>query len=402
MPGVLDIDRVRAEYPALREGYAHFDGAAGTLVAARSAAAIAEVTAGAVANKTTAFAPGRRALEIVEQARAAVADLVGGVPNGVVFGQSATALTYLVSRTLSAGWRPGDEVVLSRLDHDANVRPWVQAAARTGVTVRWAEFDPATGELPAEQYWNLVSDRTRVVAVTGASNAIGTIPDVAAIADIAHAARALVYVDGVHRTPHEPIDVGALGADCYVTSAYKWSGPHIAACVADPSLWERYRPDKLVPSPDDVPERYEHGTQSFELLAGVTGAVEHLADLVPSEGSRRERLLASMAAAKAYEQELFGRLVQGLGDIGGVRLCPAPPQARCPTVAFRVGDQPPARTAEILGDEGICVFAGDYYAREYFQTMGLLDTGGAVRASIYHYLTLDEVGRLLDAVKRCR
>jgi cysteine desulfurase family protein (TIGR01976 family) len=398
----FDIDRVRAGYPALGEGYAHFDGAAGTLVAARSADAIAEVTRGAVANKTTAFAAGRRALQIVAESRQAVADLVGGVAGGVVFGQSATALTYLVSRTLAAGWRPGDEVLLSRLDHDANVRPWVQAAARAGATVRWAEFDPATGELPTEQYWNLVSDRTRVVAVTGASNAIGTRPDVAAIADIAHSARALVYVDGVHRTPHEPIDVAALGADFYVTSAYKWSGPHIAACVADPGLWERFRPEKLVPSPDDVPERYEHGTQSFELLAGVTGAVEHLADLVDSPAAdRRGRILTSMAAAKAYEHELFATLLGGLRDISGVTICPAP-AGGCPTVAFRVGDQHPARTAEILGEEGICVFAGDYYACEYFQTVGLRETGGAVRASIYHYLTADEVGRLLDAVKRCR
>jgi cysteine desulfurase family protein (TIGR01976 family) len=398
----FDIDRVRASYPALREGYAHFDGAAGTLVAARSADAIAEVTRSAVANKTTAFAAGRRALEIVAESRQAVADLVGGVPRGVVFGQSATALTYLVSRTLSTGWRPGDEVLLSRLDHDANVRPWVQAAARAGATVRWAEFDPATGELPTEQYWNLVSDRTRVVAVTGASNAIGTCPDVAAIADIAHSARALVYVDGVHRTPHEPVDLAALGADFYVTSAYKWSGPHIAACIADPALWERFQPDKLIPSPDDVPERYEHGTQSFELLAGVTGAVEHLAGLVDAPATdRRGRVLASMAAARAYEHELFAMLVAGLREIGGVTICPAP-AGGCPTVAFRVGDQPPSRTAEILGEEGVCVFAGDYYAYEYFHTLGLRESGGAVRASIYHYLTADEVARLLDAVKRCR
>jgi cysteine desulfurase family protein (TIGR01976 family) len=293
-------------------------------------------------------------------------------------------------------------VLLSRLDHDANVRPWVQAAARAGATVRWAEFDPATGELPTEQYWNLVSDRTRVVAVTGASNAIGTCPDVAAIADIAHSARALVYVDGVHRTPHEPVDIAALGADFYVTSAYKWSGPHIAACIADPALLERFQPDKLIPSPDDVPERYEHGTQSFELLAGVTGAVEHLAGLVDAPATdRRGRVLASMAAARAYEHELFAMLVAGLREIGGVTLCPAP-AGGCPTVAFRVGDQPPSRTAEILGEEGICVFAGDYYAYEYFQTMGLRESGGAVRASIYHYLTVDEVARLLDAVKRCR
>jgi len=398
----LDIDRVRAEYPALREGFAHFDGAAGTLVAARSSDAITEVTRGAVANKSTAFAAGRRALEIVAQARSAVADLVGGVADGVVFGQSATALTYLVSRALADDWGPGDEVVVSRLDHDANVRPWVQAAQRRGATVRWADFDAATGALPTAQYRDLVSERTRVVAVTGASNAIGTIPDVAAIAAIAHEAGALVYVDGVHRTPHEPIDVAALGADFYVTSAYKWSGPHIAAAIADPARWEPLRPDKLVPSPDNVPERFEHGTQSFELLAGVTGAVDHLASLLPeADRDRRARVLASMAAVKAYEQGLFATLLAGLRDIAGVTVCPAP-AGGCPTVAFRVADHDPARTAERLGDEGICVFAGDYYAAEYFQTVGLRETGGAVRASVYHYTTPDEVDRLLDAVKRSR
>jgi cysteine desulfurase family protein (TIGR01976 family) len=370
-------------------------------VAARSSDAITEVTRAAVANKTTAFAAGRRALEIVARARSAVADLVGGVADGVVFGQSATALTYLVSRALADDWGPGDEIVVSRLDHDANVRPWVQAAGRRGATVRWADFDPATGELPTGQYRDLVGERTRVVAVTGASNAIGTIPDVPAIAAIAHEAGALLYVDGVHRTPHEPIDVAALGADFYVTSAYKWSGPHIAACVAAPATWEPLRPDKLVPSPDNVPERFEHGTQSFELLAGVTGAVDHLADLLPSDGDRRARVLASMAAVKAYEQELFATLLGGLRDITGVTVCPAP-AGGCPTVAFRVADQDPAHTADRLGDEGICVFAGDYYAAEYFQTVGLRETGGAVRASIYHYTTPDEVDRLLDAVKRSR
>jgi cysteine desulfurase family protein (TIGR01976 family) len=398
----LDIDRIRAEYPALREGDAHFDGAAGTLVAQRCADAIAEVTRSAVANKTTAFAAGRRALEIVAQARAAVADLVGGVAAGVVFGQSATALTYLVSRTLADDWRTGDEIVVSRLDHDANVRPWVQAAARAGATVRWAEFDPATGSLPTAQYQDLVNERTRVVAVTGASNAIGTCPDVAAIASIAHAVGALVYVDGVHRTPHVPVDVRTLDADFYVTSAYKWSGPHIAACIADPARWERLLPEKLIPAPDEVPERFEHGTQSFELLAGVTGAVDHLAGLLGEDGpDRRARIVASMGAVETYERGLFEMLVGGLREIGDVSICPAP-VGGCPTVAFRLGGQHPSRTAEVLGEEGICVFAGDYYAYEYFQAMGLRDTGGAVRASIYHYTTAEEVMRMLEAVKRCR
>ncbi len=405
----FDINRVRAQYPALREGYVHFDGAAGTLVAAGCTDAIAEVTGGAVANKSTAFAAGRRALEIVVRAREAVGDLLGASPDGVVFGQSATALTYLVARTLADGWGPDDEIVVSRLDHDANVRPWLQVAARAGTTVRWAEFDPATGELSTEQYGQLVNERTRLVAVTAASNAIGTRPDVAAIARTAHDVGALVYVDGVHATPHAPTDVAALGADFYVTSAYKWSGPHISACVAAPSRWESLRPDKLMPSPDDVPDRFEFGTLSFELLAGVTGAVDHLTSLAAAAdeagdagaGTRRARLIESLSAAQAYEMTLFAQLVDGLAEIDGVRMCPAPAD-RCPTVAFRVGDQDPARTAELLGDEGICVFSGDYYAYEYFQATGLRDTGGAVRASIYHYTTAAEVDLLLDAVKRSR
>jgi cysteine desulfurase family protein (TIGR01976 family) len=401
----FDIARVRAQYPALREGYAHFDGPAGTLVAAGSAEAINAVTGAAVANKSTAFAPGRRAYGIVEEARSAVADLVGGVATGVVFGQSATALTYLVARTLADTWRAGDEIVVSRLDHDANVRPWVQVAARVGVTVRWAEVDVSTGVLATEQYSQLVGPSTRLVAVTAASNAIGSRPDVAGIAAIAHAAGALTYVDGVHATPHAPTDVAALGADFYVTSAYKWSGPHIAACVADPARWAELAPEKLVPSPDAVPDRFEHGTQSFELLAGVTGAVDHLAGLaapvLPEGPGRRSRLIESLAAAQAYEMSLFSVLVEGLAEIDGIQLCPAPAD-RCPTVAFRVDGQDPARTAELLGEDGICVFAGDYYAAEYFTAAGLRDTGGAVRAGIYHYTSGDDVARLLDAVKRWR
>jgi len=401
----FDIERVRAEYPALSEGFAHFEGAAGTLVARRCADAIAHVTGSAVANKSSAFEPGRRALDIVDRARAAVADLVGGEPDGVVFAQSATALTYLVARTLAQpgdgpGWGPGDEVVVSRLDHDANVRPWLQVAARTGATVRWAEFDRDTGVLAHDQYRDLVNERTRLVAVTAASNAIGSRTNVAEVAEIAHAAGALVYVDGVHATPHVPVDVARLGADFYVTSAYKWSGPHIAACVAPVERWERMRPEKLVPAPDEGPDRFEHGTISFELLAGVVGAVEHLAALAPAGAStRRDRVLESMGAAQAYESEIFTLLVTGLAEIPGVTQLPAPP-FRCPTVSFRLAGQHPAGTAERLGAEGICVYSGDNYAYEYFQAMGLRDSGGAVRASVYHYNTADDVARLLDALKR--
>ena len=396
-----DIDAVRAGYPALAEGFAHFDGAAGTLVADRVAAAVAATLRTAVANRTHLFEPGRRAIRLVEAARGAVADLVGGDARGVVFGPSTTALTYTVARTLARDWGPGDEVVVSQLDHDANVRPWIQAATAAGATVRWARVDLASGTLPAAQYADLVNARTRLVAVTAASNVAGSRPDVATISGYAHAAGALCYVDGVHATPHVPTDVTALGADFYVTSAYKWSGPHIAACVADPVTWERMRPDKLVPSSDAVPDRFEYGTPSFELLAGVDAAVTQLAEEggAPASDSRRDRIVASMTAIAAYEAALFDRLLTGLAGVPGIWLCPAVGE-RCPTVSFRLGDQPPAQTAEALGRERICVFAGDYYAVEYFDALGLRDSGGAVRAGVYHYTTAAEVDRLIDAVHR--
>jgi cysteine desulfurase family protein (TIGR01976 family) len=373
------------------------------LVAAPVARAVAEVLATAVSNRGTSFEAARRSGVIVDAARAAVADLVGGDPDGVVFGPSATGLTYTVSRTLASSWAPGDEVVVSRLDHDANVRPWVQAAAAAGATLRWVSFDPATGALPVSAFEEVVGPRTRLVAVTAGSNAIGTVPDVAAIAALARGVGALTYVDGVHATPHLPVDVTALGADFYMTSAYKWSGPHIAAVVAAPSIWSSLMPDKLMPSPDSVPDRFEFGTMPFELLAGVTAAVEHLASLAAPAGSpsRRERVTASMTAAHAYEMGVFARLLDGLAALDGVTVLPAPDR-RCPTVSFRVDGLSPAELAHRLGDDGVCVFAGDYYAYEYFTAMGLRDSGGAVRAGIYHYNTDEDVDRLLAAVSSAR
>ncbi|GAA0492862.1 cysteine desulfurase-like protein [Paractinoplanes deccanensis] len=390
---IFDVSRIRSGHPALAEGFAQLDGAGGTQPAAPVIDAIAGAMRAAVSNRGTAHEPARRSGEIVAAARAAVADLVGGDPAGVVFGPSATALTYLVSRALAERWAPGDEVVLSRLDHDANVRPWVQ----TGAAVRWAEIDPDTGGLDVAQYRELIGPRTRLVAVTAASNAVGTVPAVRAIADLAHAAGALVYVDGVHATAHRPTDVAALGADFYVTSAYKWSGPHYAAVVADPAVWEPLHPAKLIPSPAGVPDRFEYGTLSFELLAGITAAVDHLAGLLPADGDRRSRLLASMTAAAEHESRLLDRLLAGLAAIGTVTVCPAPAD-RCPTVSFRVAGHAPAEVARALGDRGVCVSHGDYYAVEYFEAAGLRDSGGAVRASLYHYNTEEDVDRLLTGL----
>src|SRR5271169_4861730 len=295
----FDVNRVRAAYPALTDGYAYLDGAAGTQVPAAVIEAIAQTYRSGIGNAGGAFPASGRADRIVAECRRALADLTGGEPEGVILGPNMTTLTYRLADTLSRQWGPGDEVVVSRLDHDANVRPWVQAAARSGATLRWAEVDVSTAELPAAQYRDLLSERTRLVAVTAASNIVGTRPDVPAIAAAAHAVGALCYVDGVHATPHVPVDVRALGADFYATSAYKWSGPHVGIVVADPALLEGLRPDKLVPSPDEVPERFELGTLPFASLAGVTAAVEHLAALAaPAEGgsgaSLRDRVLESM------------------------------------------------------------------------------------------------------------
>jgi cysteine desulfurase family protein (TIGR01976 family) len=394
----LDIAAIRAAYPALADGYAYLDGAAGTQVPAAVIDAISTAQSAGLGNAGGVFPASHRADQITASCRSAIAALTGGEPDGVVLGPSMTALTYRFAATLAAGWQPGDEIVVSRLDHDANVRPWVQAAERAGAMVRWAEVDPGTGELPAGQYADLISDRTRLVAVTAASNVLGTRPAVAAITTLAHAAGALSYVDGVHATPHVPTDVGALGADFYATSAYKWSGPHVAAVVAPPSLLRELRPDKLVPSSDEVPDRFELGTPPFASLAGVTAAVEHLAGLAGGNGGAlRERVLASMTAVQYYEQELFAVLLAGLESMPKVRLY-GRAASRTATVYFTVDGRTPRDVAEHLASRKINVWHGHNYAWEVTGVLGIRDSGSAVRAGLVHYNDASEVARLLAAV----
>ncbi|TVZ05704.1 cysteine desulfurase-like protein [Trebonia kvetii] len=395
-PGSFDIAAVRALYPALADGHAYLDGAAGTQVPVPVIEAISAAYRGGIGNLGGAFAASDRAGEITAAARAAVADLVGGSADGIVFGPSATAHAYRTADALSRAWTAGDDIVVSRLDHDSNVRPWIQVAGRAGVTVHWAEADLVTGELPVAQYAELVGPRTRLVAVTAASNAIGTRPDVAAIAAIAHDAGALCYVDGVHATPHVPVDVTALGADFYTTSAYKWSGPHVAALAAAPELLETIWPDKLAPSSNAVPWRFERGTLPFADLAGVTAAVEHLAALAPgaaADGSRRERVLASMAAIEAYESALFTRLLGGLAKLDRVTLY-GNAARRAPTAFFSVADVAPRAVAEHLAARSVNVWDGDNYAYELCTALGL-EPDGAVRAGLVHYNDVTDVDRLL-------
>jgi cysteine desulfurase family protein (TIGR01976 family) len=394
----FDVARVRGGYPALADGYAYLDGAAGTQAPRSVIDAISGAYETGIGNAGGAFPASQRSVAITTACREAVADLVGGSAPGVVLGPNMTTLTYRMAAALAATWREGDEVIVSRLDHDANVRPWVQAAARAGAVVRWAEPDPATGELPAEQYSGLLSDRTRLVAVTAASNVIGTRPDVPAITSLARAAGALSYVDGVHATPHGPVDIAALGSDFYVTSAYKWSGPHIGAVIADPALLETLRPDKLVPSPDDVPERFELGTPPFADFAGVAAAVEHLAGLDDqATGTRRERVVASMTAAEAHEQRLFGTLLGGLDEMRHVTTY-GKAARRTATAYFTVAGLAPAQVAEHLATRRINVWSGHNYAWELTGLLGIRDSGSAVRAGLVHYNEESDVTRLLEAV----
>ena len=392
-----DVGAVRALFPALAEGAAHFDGPGGSQTAAPVAEAVAATLRAAVANRGSVTVAEQRAETIVVESRAAIADLLGAVPGGVVFGRSMTALTFDISRTLSRTWRDGDEVVVTRLDHDANVRPWVIAAERADATVRWVDFDPATGELSVDDVVAALSNRTKLVAVTGASNLLGTRPDVAAIAAAAHAVGALVYVDGVHLTPHAPVNVAELGADFYACSPYKFCGPHLGALAADPTLLESLHPDKLLPSTEQVPERFELGTLPYELLAGVTAAVDFLAGLDPeARGSRRERIVASMTALEEYEAALAKRLVDGLGSIDGVSLLGRPAR-RTPTVLFTVDGLAPRDVHVALAESRVNAPAGNFYAIEASRHLGLGDAG-AVRAGLAPYTNDDDVDRLLTAV----
>lgn len=407
----LDVARIRAQYPALADGHAYLDGAAGTQVPGEVIAAIADAYRGGIGNAHGAFPASARSDAIVARARAAVADLVGGVPEGVVFGPNMTTLTYRLATALCGRWGEHDEVVVSRLDHDANVRPWVQAARRAGARVRWAEIDPATGELPTGQYAELVGERTRLVAVTAASNVLGTRPDVRAIADIAHAAGAEVFVDGVHATPHMPVDIAELAADFYVTSAYKWSGPHVGALIADPRRLGELEPDRLLPVGDAVPDKFEYGTHAFADLAGVAAAVDHLARLgegpeveagtsggadQPGEG-RRQRLLRSMAAVQAHEGELFAVLAERLRALPGITWY-GHAAHRAPTAYFTVAGHEPRAVTTHLAERRINAWNGHNYAWEVTGALGIRDSGGAVRVGLNHYNDSREVDRLIDAV----
>jgi cysteine desulfurase family protein (TIGR01976 family) len=393
---VYDVAALRARIPALASGTAFFDGPGGSQTPAEVGRAIAAALNAPLANRGTINAAARNAEEIVVAARHAVADLLGADTRGVVFGRSMTQLAYDFARTLADGWGPGDEVVVTRLDHDAHIRPWVQAAARVGAEVRWADFDPASGELTAADIAAQLTDRTRLVAVTGASNLIGTRPPLTEIARLAHERGALLSVDAVHLTAHAPIDAAAFGADLLFCSPYKFLGPHCGVLAADPGLLEALHPDKLAPATDDVPERFEYGTLPYEMLAGVTAAVDVIASLAPGGPARRDRIVVAMTEVEEHEDALRERLERGLASMPGVTQH-AQASSRTPTLLLTFDHHDPAEVAEALAARDINAPASSFYALEASRHLGLGDEGG-LRVGLAPYTDETDVARLLEGL----
>ncbi|MEU9876050.1 cysteine desulfurase-like protein [Streptomyces phaeochromogenes] len=392
-----DITALRAQFPALSAGTAHFDGPGGTQTPQPVIRAIADALAQPLSNRGQGTPGERNAESIVTKARQALADLLGAQPTGIVFGRSATQLTYDFSRALAKTWSPGDEVVVTRLDHDANIRPWVQAAAQAGATVRWADFDPATGELTAADVRAVLSPRTRLVAVTAASNLIGTRPPIAEISGLVRDAGALTYVDGVHYTAHTLVDLERLGADFFVCSPYKFLGPHHGVLAARPELLETLQPDKLLPSTDAVPERFELGTLPYEFLAGTEAAVEFLTGLdTEATGTRRQRLASAFTALEAHEQALRTQLDKGLSSLPGIQVHSRAVH-RTPTLLLTFEGRSSTEAYRFLAERGVHAPSGSFYAIEASRRLGLGDTGG-LRIGLAPYNNGEDVERLLEGL----
>jgi cysteine desulfurase family protein (TIGR01976 family) len=393
----LDLTALRARFPSLASGLAFFDGPAGTQTPTAVADAIAMTLTQPLSNRGTSGESDLNAEHAVQRFRSAYADLLNMPAAGIVHGRSATQLTYDFSRHLAKTWREGDEIVVSRLDHDANVRPWVQAAERAGVTVRWIEIDPAATELDLDSYELALSARTRLVAVTAASNVLGTIPPVRQIADRAHAVGAVVYVDGVHYASHHLVDVPALGADLFVCSPYKFHGPHCGVLAGDPELLESLRPDKLAPSPDNVPERFELGTLPYEVMAGAAATVDFLASIAPDDAAtRREQLTESFNAVHEHESALRARLQDGLGSFGAAITVHSQAPDRTPTLLMSLPGRDARDAQTHLSSRKVVTAAGSFYAYEPFRALKLEDP--ALRVGLAPYNTADEVDRLLEGL----
>jgi cysteine desulfurase family protein (TIGR01976 family) len=407
----FDITWVREQFPSLslqyqRHGSAFLDGPAGTQVPKQVMDAVQYYFLGANANTYGAFLTSRRNDETIRSARAAMADFFNCDANEVVFGQNMTTITFALARAISRELKPGDEIVVTTLDHDANVAPW-RALEEKGVVVRQVDIHEEDCTLDMDDLKRKITEKTKLVAVGYASNMVGTINPVAEITRMAHAAGALMFIDAVHFAPHGLIDVKSLDCDFLICSPYKFFGPHMGTLYGKREHLERFKPYKVRPATDTSPECWETGTQVQELIAGIAAAVDYLAELGRHCDSkvknRREALQAAYRATHQYETGLFTQMIAGLQEIPGVRIFgitdPHRFDQRCSTLSLRLGDHNPTKIATFLGDRGIFTWDGNFYAMNLSERLGVEQLGGVLRIGLVHYNTAEEVDRLLSALR---
>lgn len=413
----LDIPLIREQFPSLSQKAIFFDNPGGTQIACQSRDRMQAYLMECNANHGGAFATSRHSDAVLDEAHAAVADWLNAPrPDEIVFGANMTSLTFSLSRSIARGWGPGDEIVVTRLDHDANITPWVMAAEERGCTVSWVDFNPDDGTLDLEVLQSALEGRPRLVAVGYASNALGTINPLAEVVKMANSAGALVYVDAVQFAPHGPIDVQSLGCDFLVCSAYKFFGPHVGMLYGKYDLLDELLAYKVRPAPGNPPGKFETGTQNHEGIAGVLGALEYLEWVGESFGEsyaekyapryqgRRLRLKQAMSTIRAYEFELSRAMLDVLEETPGVTIYGLTDrrrlEERVPTVSFRMQGMHPRQVAEALDQENINVWDGNYYALAVTERLGLEASGGMVRVGPVHYNTVEEIHRFGEALGR--
>jgi cysteine desulfurase family protein (TIGR01976 family) len=407
----LDTTWVRAQFPSLQlkvnnHQAAFLDGPAGTQVPQQVITAVQNYFLNANANTCGAFETSRRNDAIIANARGAMADFFHCDADEVVFGQNMTTITFALARAIARDLKPGDEILVTTLDHDANVAPW-RALEEKGIVIRQVELKEEDCTLDLEDLKRKLSSKTRLVAVGYASNAVGTINPVAEITKLAHGAGALMFIDAVHYAPHGPIDVRALDTDFLACSPYKFFGPHMGTLYGKREHLLRFNPYKVRPAPDTLPDRWETGTQVQELIAGIGAAVDYIAEVGRRHDAaakdRRAALTAAYKVTRDHEMKLLSQLIPGLLSIPGLKFYgitdPKNFDNRCSTVSVRIANHEPVDIAKFLGDRGIFTWDGNYYALNLAERLGVADKGGFLRIGLVHYNTGEEVDRLLSALR---
>ena len=401
---VASVEQIREHFPALQRQHrgqpvAYFDGPGGTQVPRQVVDAMSDYLFHHNANTHWAYPSSHETDAMIDEARGVVADFLNATPNEIVFGANMTTLTFHLARALGREYERGDEIVVTELDHHANVAPWHALAKERGVTIRTAKMIPETGQLDWEDFAQVVNHRTKLVAIGAASNALGTINDLSRATALARKVGAQIFVDAVHFAPHELVDVREIDCDFLSCSAYKFYGPHIGILFARKELLQALDFPKLIPSPDTAPERAETGTQNHEGIVGAAGAIEFLASL-SGAGTRRERLRDAFAELRRRNDALVAQLWDGLARVRGVQLFGPPPNLpRTPTIAFTISGMDSTEACELLAEHALFASNGDFYATTVVERLGQ-PPGGLIRAGCACYTTADEIERLLDAVRK--